>query len=101
MGIFTCDKEKCERKPFREVFFNNEEDSAWCYACFWHYLKLRILRLFKKTDFGWCKVDTDREAIERLLMEITDVQHDLIEIKQKLGIKDETLEEFERNLDVT
>ena len=102
MGIFTCDKKGCERRAYAELFYSGDgETSRWCYTCFWLYLYSRLFRFLKKADFGWCKVDTDREAIEHIRYELWDIQSDIMEIKEKLGIKDESLEEFEKNLDVT
>jgi len=111
MGIFSCDKYKrngieCSRKPWAELYFQGkeEEDSFWVYVCFWHYLIERFWRSLGKRDFGACRIDTNREAIEHILMEIWDVQSDLIEIKKKLGIKgehDDEIEEIMKDMDVT
>ena len=95
---FKCDYYKrngdtCNRKPYVEVFVpsTEEEDGYWAYLCFWHYLKERILKLFGKSrnDFGWCKVDTNREMLENIMEEIWGIQYDLMEIKEKLGIKED------------
>jgi hypothetical protein len=41
----------------------------------------------KGDRIGWCRVDTDREAIEHLKEDIWDIQNDLWDIKHKLKIK--------------
>ena len=103
MGIFNCEYTRnCERRPHIEMHWHSDDgESHWCYVCFWHYLIARIRKLLKLNDFGWCRVDTDREAVEYLRCEPWDIHQDLAEIKEKLGIKNESLEELERNLDVT
>ena len=105
MGIYNCNyikrnKKECKHKPYIEIFAPTEEedDGSWAYLCFWHYIKSRIDRMLRRKDFGWCKVDTDREAIEHLRFELWDMQGDLLEIKEKLGIKDEKTEEIEKEL---
>jgi hypothetical protein len=103
MSIFNCNwNDRCERKPYKEIHYSlSEDDSRWCYVCFWHYIIARIHRLLGKKDFAWCRIDTDREVIEQLKYDMWDIQADLDEIKEKLGIKDETLDEIQRNIDVT
>ena len=106
MGIFSCDRKGCERKPYMELVKPTEDGQdigSWCYVCFWHYLEARMKALFDKTlSFAYCKVDTDREAIEHLRYELWDIQSDIYEIKKSLGIEQsEEMKEIERNLDVT
>ena len=100
MGVFSCDKKGCGKKPYMELYYSfDDETHKWCYVCFWHYLEARLYRLFKKHDFGWCRVDTDREAIEHLRWELWDIQSDIMEIKEKLGIeKSEAEKEFEERM---
>ena len=103
MGIFSCDKERCERRPYREIIrpSTDDEEGSWCYVCFWHYIVARIKTIFHRNEYGYCKVNTDREAIEYMIHELFHLQCDIFEIKEKLGIKEEGLDEFERNMDVT
>jgi len=97
MGIFSCDwckdkvSNKCERTPLMEVFFSKTEDREvyWCYVCRWHWYKLLIQKWFGKRDFGACKVDTDREFMEHMMEEIIDIQYDLMDVREALGIKEE------------
>ena len=97
MGIYSCDWHKnkdsieCGKTPLMEVFFptTKERDGYWCYVCRWHYYKLLIQKWIGKKDFGACKVDTDREFMEHMMEEITDIQYDLIDIREALGIKRE------------
>jgi len=77
---------ECQRKPYVEIFYEKEDgDHAWCYLCFWHYLYAK----FRGDEFGYTKINTNREMLENIMEEIWDIQGDLIEIKEKLGIKSE------------
>jgi len=95
MSIFRCDcKPNCRRRPYAEVFFptTKEKDGYWIYACYWHFLILRLKRFDGKISFGWCKIDTDRERIEDIEELLWDIWGDLFEIKEKLGIETENPE---------
>jgi hypothetical protein len=84
MSQFGCDyKDNCTKKPYMEAYEVKGKKHAWYYLCFWHYLLTRI----KRKGLGYCKVDTDREMLERIMEEIWDIQGDLIQIKEKLKIK--------------
>jgi len=93
MSHFKCDcKEFCRHKPYAEIYYpsTEEEEGKWFYACFYHLLVLKIKRFFGKTKpFGWCKVDTDRETLERILDEIYSIQSDLWDIKEEMGLNEE------------
>ena len=88
MGIFSCDYGNCNGKPYMEYLDTAGENSSWGYLCFWHYLLVRIHRfIHRDKHLGFADVDTDREFMERIMEEITSIQYDLMEIKEKLGIK--------------
>jgi hypothetical protein len=72
---------------------NGEGESKWGYLCFWHYLWVRIHR---DKHIGFAKPDTLREAIEHVREEIWDVQGDLMEIKEALGIKPKATPELDK-----
>lgn len=108
MVYFGCDHEKkdgskCDKRPYAELLFptTDEEDGYWVYACRWHTLIHKLRRIRGKEAFGWCKVDTDREAIEGLKEEIWSVQSDLMDIKEKLGIEDSETEELKKRIELT
>jgi len=104
MSIFSCDYEGCERKPYVECYEiggnENREDGEpgkWWWVCFWHYVWIRILILFRRQDkIGFAKVDTDRESIEHLHQELWDIQGDLTLVKEKLKIKEPKVYEPEK-----
>ena len=103
MGIFSCDYKDCNRKAYMEIHMPETKDdpSCWCYSCFWHYLISRIRTILGLNNYEYSRVETDREAVEYIRMELWDIQVDLAKIKEKLGIKDDDEDEFETNLDVT
>ena len=109
MSIFCCDWSdkdgfKCARRPYAEIFPIEEEGKeeedfcgikgwkykppkfkgGWSYLCFRHFIRAKL----RGDHFAWCKVDTDREAIESIREELCDIQSDLWDIKEKLGIND-------------
>jgi hypothetical protein len=88
MGIFKCDWKECRHKPYAEIFYNDEEESKWCYLCFWHFIYARL----RRDKIGWCKVDTDREMLEQIREEIWELQSDLMDIKKKLKIKEKKVQ---------
>jgi hypothetical protein len=91
MGIYTCDYEDCERKPYMECLetSSKDEEGRWWFFCFWHYVWLRIRILFHKEEkLGFARVDSDRETLEHIRQDIWDVQMDLMQIKEKLKIKE-------------
>jgi len=99
MGIFSCDYENCNGKPYMECFDSGSKDetSTWWFFCFWHYIWLRIRILFHKEDkMGFAKVDTDRETLEHIREDIWDIQMDLMLIKEKLKIKEPKAYEEEK-----
>lgn len=96
MGIYCCDWQtrkgiECGKSPLMELFFPTTEDrdGYWCYVCRWHYYKLLIQKWRGRRDFGACKVNTDREFMEHVMEEIIDIQYDLMDIREALGIKEE------------
>ncbi len=104
MGIFSCDHEDCERKPYMECFeISDKEDGEigkWWYFCFWHYVWVRFRNLFYKDEkLGFARVDTEREAIEHIRMELWDIQTDLMLIKEKLKIKEQKIYDEEKQED--
>ena len=102
MSILSCDRDGCEKMAHGEIYvIEDEEHHTWCYACFWHYLIERIRRILGLNGYGFCKIDNTREAIEFVRMELWNIQGDLIQIKEKLGIKDEEIDEIKKNIDVT
>ena len=101
MSILGCDRKGCKRLAFGEVYMPNVGDdgeSVWYFACWWHYFIERIRRIFGKTDFGFCRIDTTREAIEHIRMDLWELQGDILEIKQHFGI---VKEDDKENIDVT
>lgn len=90
MGVFSCDYEDCQRKPYVECF--SGENNSWFYFCFWHYLWARLTRKFKNEEkLGYCRVDSDRELMERIQADIWTIQEDLCAIKEKLKIKEKPI----------
>ena len=95
MGIFSCNYNDCEKRAHSEVFFEDEEGiGKWCYLCFWHYIWLRFIK--REKGNGYCKVSTDREAIEHIHEDIWDIQGDLGLIKEKLKIREKKVYEKEK-----
>lgn len=108
MSIFRCNKYKrngfeCGNRPYVEVFPLETDkngnvimmddcnvpkfsDKGWSYLCRWHFYMARL----RRDKILWCKVDSDRDTMENILEEIWDIQSDIYDIKEKLGIKDET-----------
>jgi len=92
MSAFRCDcKPICRFKPYAEIFIptTKDKDGCWFYACRYHFLILRIQRLFGKRDFGWCKVDTTRERIDEMEELLWDIWSDIHEIKKEMGLEEE------------
>ena len=90
MGIFSCEYHKkdkvCRFKPYMEYYYKDEDNnSLWCYICFWHYIWIRFFK--REESNGFARVDTDREAIEHILEELWSIECDIIGIEEKLGIK--------------
>jgi len=109
MSIFKCDFKKkkgcCGKKPYMEIFpFEKDEDGkwkpmqSWCFLCLKHYIFLRIQKLFRRVNFGCCRADTFRQSVEENKEILWDIQSDLYEIKEKLGIEQEVPEELEKLL---
>lgn len=119
MSCFKCDWKKkngmmCGRVPFAEVYPYDEEEfkrtieampdfggdypefeGSWAYLCLRHF----IISKLRGDKFAWCRVDTDRELMEGIREEIWDLQGDVIQIKEKLKIKEKIPEELKKLLE--
>lgn len=116
MSTFKCDwtnkhNFKCSRKPFVEIFplkdpIEMQEIEGWDfeYPQFegnWSYLCLRhfILAKLKGHKFCYCRVDSNRDALEDIKEMLWDIGGEIIAIKEKFGITDPDIKELEELLD--
>ena len=77
--LFKCDIEKCERKPYMEMY--DLDDHKWKYLCFIHYLKDRWKN---HKRHGYCRVETAREELHNIHMDIFELESEILELKQMI-----------------